>query len=68
MSTPPCEEQLVAAETCIASEPEGECTCVPRPFRDKFANELEGSFSRTLAFYTPSEPEFCETANDNVCE
>ena len=75
----PCETQLLVAESCInadttitadtANGNDDVCSCVPYPFRDTFSFELEGSFQRTLAFYSPNtDKEFCKEANKNVCE
>ena len=61
-----CDTELAAATACVASD--GACsTCFdPSSFATTFPDDAENYFSASLAYRSPTDPEFCVEANWRV--
>ena len=62
-----CGEELDAFATCVNTD--ASCTCFdPTTIKDTWPEQAEGFFRASLAFASPTDPDFCTEANWRVCK
>eukprot|EP00980_Cylindrotheca_fusiformis_P005115 scaffold1087_cov136-Cylindrotheca_fusiformis.AAC.1 len=65
----PCFTEFSAANVCLQSNGPAVCNCYEdlNRFPTTFPQVMQLSFSSAQAFSLPSDPAFCEMANERVC-
>ena len=67
----PCEDFVRAAFVCIQVTNPTECGCFapdPTAFMSTFPADTQSAFMSSMAFTDPSNPQFCDVANEKVCQ
>ena len=64
----PCADELKQANVCVQVDPSKCVSCFnPSTFEQDLKTSITGQFMSTMAFYSPTDPKFCASANQRVC-
>ena len=59
-----CDVELGKVAVCVSSD--AACTCITSP--EDFQEQVTQGARQAVAFYNPGTPEYCDGANDNICD
>ena len=63
-----CGTELGTLATCVSGDAACSTCFDPSSFKETFPGDAENYFRSSLAFASPTDPEFCTEANWRVCK
>eukprot|EP00536_Pseudo-nitzschia_multiseries_P003086 jgi/Psemu1/6928/gm1.6928_g len=63
-----CSAELSTADTCVQGDDACKTCFDPGAFKDTFPGQAENYFRASLAFASPTDPEFCVEASWRICK